>query len=276
MKEEFFCLVAGERGENKLTEAYSFSGLPEDFERLGGARNALLLTGEIPPARLDEKMTLTLDPVKKLITTRAVPPFPPLVPFGAGHRAPAGWTTELSYLDGELRFVKPGDGPVLPTLAMHTRFDIGTDAEIALSSFIERYGIENFELEDSDYLAAVNGIIVIGTGVKAGTPIKIAAIAEKDHPTILVFSATPEAFDSLGGAALLGPVFLGYPPDMFEALESSETRVALIAKTFGQTLAERRKADAELKVWEMKTATETNLNAYRALSLSLACGGWCY
>ena len=43
---------------------------------------------------------------------------------------------------------------------------------------------------------------------------------------------------------MLGPVFLGYPPDMFEALESSETRVALIAKTFGQTLAERRKADA--------------------------------
>ena len=169
----------------------------------------------------------------------------------------------------------PTDDPVPATLIQRARYDTGVDAEITLTNLFEEYGLGDFELAASTFIPEVNGLFVEGTATKDGHPIKIGAMAEKDLRLLYMFFAEPETFDALGGTALLGPVYLGTRPDAMAEIADPIERVETIAGAYGPALAERRKEEFELKVWEMKTQTETMIHGMRAFMYSSACGGWC-
>ena len=272
--EGFGCVGRSDLEGTTIVEYVGFEAPKDQFERLGGKRLPLFLTKEVEPDVLDETLTIALDKPKRLLTTRQVPPFPPLVPLGE-YRVPPEWDSELSFLDGEIRFLGPMAEDGRPILAYRARTDTGTDAEIALTNLIEDYAITDFALDYSDYLDGVQGLIAVGTGVRDGAPIKLAAFAEKDHPAIFVFMAPPKQFDEMGGAALLAPVFLRYPPDSFEATEDPRERVARIAKAEGERIAKEREEARQLKIWQKKMEAQSMMNAYHSLSMAIACGGWC-
>lgn len=270
----FACVAIGDIEGTNIVEIFAFETPADEYEALGGSKVPLLMTQEIEPDKLDDRLTIALDPAKKLLTTRETPPFPALTPVGQ-YRVPAGWETELSFLDGELRFFGPGESGERPMLAYRARTDTGTDAEVALTNLIEDYGISDFTLDHSDYLDGANGLIAVGTGMREGKPVKFAGIAEKDDPSIHVFMAPPEQFDAMGGASLLAPVFLKFPPDSFEGIAEPAERIKLIAKREGERIVKEREEMRQLKIWQEKMEAQSIMNAFHSMSMAIACGGWC-
>ena len=166
--------------------------------------------------------------------------------------------------------------PVPATLMQVARLDLSNDPELVLTRYFEEWGVTDFSLIDSAYIPDNNGLFIEGTGKVGDHEIKIGAMAEQSYRITYVFAASPERFDELGGTSLLGPIFLEIRPDALQDIKDPGERVRAIAADWGKRIAEQRKLEFDMKMWSMRTQTETMIHASRAFMYSMSCGGMCY
>lgn len=152
--------------------------------------------------------------------------FPPLTPYqhssGMGFYVPQGWQVNVDEVEGTVLVFEDANDPSAASLGWFTASaEQGTPEEF-MAYFIENTlsnpQVISAEANGTNYYAIVQGQI---DGIQAQLALLSFSDASTGLLSLLVFAATPDRFEALGGADLLLVTFGGQSPDSLQTSPSA-------------------------------------------------------
>lgn len=152
--------------------------------------------------------------------------FPPLTPYqhasGIAFNIPQGWQVNVDEVEGTVLVFEDANDPSAASLGWFmASAEQGTPEEF-IAYFIENT-LSNFQVISAE--ANGTNYYAIAQGQIDGIQAQLAFISFSDASTgllsLLVFAATPDRFDALGGADLLLVTFGGQSPDSLQTSPSA-------------------------------------------------------